>query len=52
MSGNREYKVWAADDVVYGPVSHATVLEWINELRILPGMWLYPMDTCQWAKAK
>ena len=52
MSGDREYKVWAADDVVYGPVSHATVLEWIDELRILPGMWLYPTDTCHWAKAK
>ena len=54
MSGNRndnEYKVWAADDVVYGPVSYATVVEWINELRILPGMWLYPMDTCRWSKA-
>lgn len=51
MGGNREYKVWAVDDVVYGPVSYATVLEWINELRILPGMWLYSMDTCQWAKA-
>ena len=54
MSGNyddREYKVWAVDDVVYGPVSFATAVEWINELRILPGMWLYPMDTCQWSKA-
>jgi hypothetical protein len=54
MSGNcddREYKVWAADDVVYGPVSFATAVDWINELRILPGMWLYPMDTGKWSKA-
>tara|TARA_B100001123_G_C15089419_1_gene939012 strand:+ start:311 stop:1030 length:720 start_codon:yes stop_codon:yes gene_type:complete len=48
---NREYKVWAVDDVVYGPVSLQTVLEWVADQRILGGMWLYPMDIKQWTKA-
>lgn len=48
---SREYKVWAVDDVVYGPVSLRTVLEWVEDERIVRGMWLYPMDTKQWTKA-
>ena len=48
---NREYKVWAVDDVVYGPVSLQTVLNWVKDQRIVSGMWLYPMDTKQWTKA-
>ncbi len=45
------YKVWAVDDVVYGPVSQSVVLEWIAEQRIVAGMWLYPMASKKWLKA-
>ncbi len=50
-AGDPTYKVWAADDVVYGPVPHAVVLEWIAEQRIVAGMWLYPMEQRKWVKA-
>ena len=46
-----QYKVWAVDDVVYGPVNLDTLAEWITEGRVLPETWLYLLDQDQWSRA-
>ncbi len=48
----RTYKVWAMDDVVYGPIQPDAMRQWIAELRVLPDMWVYPTDILKWVHAK
>ena len=49
---DRTYKVWAMDDVVYGPIQLAAMRQWITELRVFPDTWVYPADTCKWVYAR
>jgi hypothetical protein len=51
MAMNRTYKVWAADDVVYGPIDFPTLSQWIREARVTDAIWIYLEDTEQWARA-
>lgn len=46
-----EFKVWAADDVVYGPVPLATLAHWVQDERVLAGTWIYVHAQDQWTKA-
>jgi hypothetical protein len=46
-----EYKIWAADDVVYGPVPLATLTQWIAEERVLAATWIYTVAQDAWTKA-
>lgn len=46
-----EYKVWAADDVVYGPVPVDTLLHWIRDERVLTDTWIHSLEKNQWNKA-
>ncbi len=45
------FKIWAADDVVYGPVELPTLVEWIRDERVEANTWVYSEQTDTWAKA-
>jgi CRP-like cAMP-binding protein len=45
------YKIWAVDDVVYGPVSHAVVVRWIVDQRVLPSTWVFVEKEKAWKGA-
>lgn len=45
------YKVWAVDDVVYGPVDLPQLVEWISDERVLPDTWLFRVDKAEWRRA-
>lgn len=45
------FKIWAADDVVYGPVELPTLVEWIREERVEANTWVFSEQTDAWAKA-
>ncbi len=45
------FKVWAADDVVYGPVPLATLVQWVQDERILTDTWVYVHAEDRWTKA-
>ncbi len=45
------YKIWAVDNVVYGPVELPTLIAWIKEERILPASWIFSERADQWCKA-
>ncbi len=46
-----EFKIWAADDVVYGPVPLATLVQWVQDERVLPGTWVHIAAQDIWTKA-
>jgi hypothetical protein len=35
------YKVWALDNMVYGPIDLTTLIEWVQEGRVLPETWIH-----------
>jgi CRP/FNR family cyclic AMP-dependent transcriptional regulator len=45
------YKIWAVDDVVYGPVDMPTLVEWVKEERVLVDTWIFDMQRGAWEKA-
>ncbi len=45
------YKIWAVDDVVYGPVDMPTLVEWIKDERVLTDSWVFAMQEDKWTKA-
>ncbi len=54
MSANEEaigYKIWGADDVVYGPVELPTMVEWIHDERVTADTWVYVEQSDRWHKA-
>ena len=48
---NTGYKIWAVDDVVYGPVELPILVGWIKEQRVLGETWIYAEKTASWYKA-
>ena len=46
------YKVWASDNVVYGPVLLVTLLEWVADGRVTPGTWVFSEEVNSWKPAK
>jgi hypothetical protein len=42
------YRVWALDDVVYGPVNLETLRSWILDERIHAGTWIYHEKSRRW----
>lgn len=46
-----EFKIWAAEDVVYGPVPLATVEQWVREERVVATTWVHLGGKDQWIKA-
>lgn len=45
------YKIWAADNVVYGPVELPTLVSWIREERVQADTWVYQEADDVWKKA-
>ena len=45
------YKVWALDDVVYGPVEPAVLREWVRDERIRPDTWIFCVRKQRWSPA-
>ena len=53
-NGNEEihYKVWASDNVVYGPVLLKTLLEWVADGRVQKETWVFSQEVNSWKPAK
>jgi CRP-like cAMP-binding protein len=46
-----QYCIWAADNVVYGPVELPTLIDWIKDERVLPETWIFDQQNDRWRKA-
>lgn len=45
------FKIWGADDVVYGPVELPVLVDWIREERVVADTWIYSEANDTWSKA-
>ncbi len=45
------YKIWAVDDVVYGPVDLPTLVEWIKDERVVTDTWVFICHEKKWSQA-
>lgn len=50
-SPNVQYSIWAADNVVYGPVELPTLVAWVKDERVLAGTWIFDAQNDRWRKA-
>lgn len=46
------YKIWAVDDVVYGPVELPVLISWAQEERVTGDTWVFAMAEDRWRKAR
>ncbi len=46
------YKIWASDNVVYGPVLLEALLEWVADGRVLADTWVFSQEVNSWQPAK
>ena len=46
-----QYHIWAADNVVYGPVELPTLISWIKDERVLAETWVFDSQNDRWRKA-
>src|SRR5881296_1082041 len=46
------YKVWAVDNMVYGPIELATLVDWVQQGRVLPDTWVHVDAQSSWWRAK
>jgi hypothetical protein len=51
FEGECGYKIWAVDDVVYGPVDMPTLVDWIKDERVLGETWIFDLQKDEWSKA-
>jgi CRP-like cAMP-binding protein len=45
------YRIWGADNVVYGPVALATLLQWVQQERVTTETWVHVQPADLWQKA-
>jgi CRP/FNR family transcriptional regulator, cyclic AMP receptor protein len=45
------YSIWAADNVVYGPVELPTLISWVRDERVLADTWVFDGQNDRWRKA-
>ena len=45
------FKIWAVDDVVYGPVDLPTLVEWVKDERVLAETWVFVCHENRWSQA-
>src|ERR1039458_3180391 len=50
-SQNVQFSIWAADNVVYGPVELPTLVAWIKDERVLANTWIFDGENDRWRKA-
>ncbi|HEX4120721.1 MAG TPA: cyclic nucleotide-binding domain-containing protein [Verrucomicrobiae bacterium] len=43
--------IWAADNVVYGPVELPTLIAWVKDERVLADTWIFDNGNDRWRKA-
>src|SRR5512134_2214202 len=46
------FRIWAVDDVVYGPVELPTLVGWVKEKRVTEDTWVFSEKDDCWRKAK
>jgi cAMP-binding proteins - catabolite gene activator and regulatory subunit of cAMP-dependent protein kinases len=46
------YRIWAIDDVIYGPVDLSILRGWVQEERITPQTWIFDQEKDCWYKAE
>jgi CRP/FNR family cyclic AMP-dependent transcriptional regulator len=44
------FKIWAVDDVVYGPVEMPMLVDWIKDQRVVADTWIYVESSDTWSK--
>jgi hypothetical protein len=49
--GPTGFKIWAVDNVVYGPVELPTLVDWVKDERVTSETWVYRVDQDSWQKA-
>jgi hypothetical protein len=45
------YRIWAEDNIVYGPVELPTLIGWVKDERVVAGTWVYDSHNDRWRKA-
>ena len=45
------YRIWAADNVVYGPVELPALIAWVKDERVTGETWVYDSQNDRWRKA-
>jgi len=45
------YRIWAADNVVYGPVELPSLVAWIKDARVTADTWVFSEAQVRWSKA-
>jgi CRP-like cAMP-binding protein len=45
------FKVWSSDDLIYGPVDLATLVQWVQERRVLRDTWVHSQAANDWVAA-
>jgi CRP-like cAMP-binding protein len=45
------FSIWAADNVVYGPVELPTLISWVKDERVLADTWIFDSNNDRWRKA-
>lgn len=54
MSGDDQcttYRIWGADNIVYGPVELPVLVRWVKEERVIAGTWVHMMPLDGWLRA-
>lgn len=46
------YRIWAADNVVYGPVELPALIDWVKDERVLADTWVFDSRNDRWSKAR
>ena len=50
-SQSTHYSIWAADNIVYGPVELPTLVAWVKDERVLADTWIFEGHIGRWRKA-
>lgn len=50
-SANAVFKVLSSDNLIYGPIDLATLIEWVHERRVLRETWVYLETEKDWVAA-
>jgi len=48
---NTGFKIWAVDNIVYGPVELPLLVSWVKEERVTRETWIYSESSDTWQKA-
>jgi len=48
----QSYKVWAADNFVYGPVDLETLIQWVEDQRVVADTWVHSQSENAWRQGR